>query len=135
MFRTWQVAAPGGKAPEVDYVVPVPLYPRKRRERTYNQSGLLGGALAERLGRPVRHLLCRIRETPTQTRLTARERAKNVRGAFQLRGWVGTRVEGKRILLVDDVMTTGSTVNECARVLRGGGAEAVYVLTVARGVG
>ncbi len=116
----------------VDAVAPVPLFPARRRARGYNQAELLSGTLAGWLGRP--HFpgaLRRARETPTQTHLTAADRATNVRDAFVSRG--GDRLAGLRLLLVDDVMTTGATVNECARALKAAGAAAVQVCTVGRG--
>lgn len=115
-----------------DAVAAVPLHPRKERERTYNQSALLAGALARRRGWPLlRRCLARTRETATQTHLSASERRRNVGGAF-----VATNpawIDGRRIMLVDDVMTTGATVNEVSCVLKKAGAAAVYVLSVARG--
>jgi len=120
-----------GREP-LDAVAWVPLYPARQRARTYNQSGLLAVALARRLKLPAaRGCLARTRDTETQTHLSARERAANVRGAFVVRDpeWV----EGRRFLLVDDVMTTGATVNECARALKEAGAAKVFVVTVARG--
>ncbi len=117
-----------------DAVVPVPLHPVKRRERGYNQSALLAAGLSRRLGLPLMggRTLLRLRPTPSQTRLTARQRLTNVKGAFgTLRPAAWT---GKRVLLVDDVMTTGATVSACAEVLLNAGAVAVDVLTVARGI-
>lgn len=116
---------------EIDAVTFVPLYPVRQRERGYNQSELLARVLAGRLRKPLKRCLARIRPTQTQTNLTARQRATNVKGAFRSRPVQG--LEGCRVLLVDDVMTTGATVNECARMLKEGGAERVYVVTVARG--
>jgi ComF family protein len=116
----------------LDVVCPVPLHHARRRRRGYNQSDLLAGSLARLLGLDYRaNLLRRVRPTPTQTSLTALERAANMRNAFKVRfpGWL----KGRRVLLVDDVMTTGATVNECARALRKGGAREVWAVTVARG--
>ncbi len=116
----------------VDVVTAVPLFWRRRLARGYNQAALLAGDLARRLGRPFEgRILRRVRSTDTQTHLTARERATNVEGAFQVRR--PARIEQRRVLLVDDVMTTGATVNECARVLMKAGAGRVDVVTVARG--
>jgi len=117
-----------------DGVCAVPLHPVKRRERGYNQSALLAAALARRLGLPFlgRHSLRRVRPTPSQTHLTAKQRLTNVIGAFdttRTSGWAG-----KKLLLVDDVMTTGATVGACASVLRKAGAASVDVVTVARGI-
>ncbi len=115
----------------IDLVTFVPLYPARQRERGYNQSELLARALARRLRKPLKRCLARIRPTRTQTNLTAPARATNVKDAFRPRRARG--FAGRRVLLVDDVMTTGATVNECARMLKRGGAEQVYVVTVARG--
>jgi ComF family protein len=116
----------------LDGVLAVPLHPRKERIRTYNQSGLLAAGLARALGKPLLGgSLVRTRDQGTQTHLTARDRTANVRGAFGVRK--PDRVVGRRLLLVDDVMTTGATANACARALKNAGASAVYVATVARG--
>lgn len=116
----------------VDSVICVPLFHARQRQRGYNQSLLLAIEVARRIGRPLlRRALARVRPTPTQTHLTAPQRATNVRGAFKVRR--PKRFEDARLLLVDDVMTTGATVNECARVLKRAGAKRVSVLTVARG--
>jgi ComF family protein len=115
-----------------DAIACVPLHPVKARERTYNQARLLAGELGRHLGVPVAHrALARQRFTRTQTRLDAEERKRNVRGAFQaaLPEWI----DGRRWLLVDDVMTTGATVDECARVMKAAGAVSVSVVTLARG--
>lgn len=117
---------------EFDFLTPVPLHARRRREREYNQAELLARALGRRLGRPVRPgALRRVRATPSQTRLTVKERADNMKNAFEagrLRALAGARV-----LLVDDVMTTGATLHDAARALRQGGAAEVRAVTVARG--
>ncbi|MBT3191577.1 MAG: ComF family protein [Verrucomicrobia bacterium] len=115
-----------------DGVAYVPLHPRKGRERSFNQSRLLAADAAKRLSIPILHrALSRVRVTCTQTRLNAEERKRNVRGAFvaTMPEWI----EGRRLLLVDDVMTTGATVAECSRVLMDAGAVSVHVVTVARG--
>jgi len=115
-----------------DGVAYVPLHPRKARERSFNQARLLAADVSRRLNIPVLHsCIKRVRFTSTQTRLNSEERKKNVRGAFEatMPDWTC----GRRILLVDDVMTTGATVNECARVLMDTGALSVHVATVARG--
>lgn len=117
---------------DVDAVTFVPLHHRKERERTYNQSQLLASELAALLRKPLfSRCLVRWRETRTQTALNAAERRKNMQGAFRAvnEKWI----QGRRILLVDDVMTTGATVDECAKVLNEAGAAEVRVLTVARG--
>jgi len=115
-----------------DLVVPVPLYHVRRRERGYNQSAVLAAELARRLGtRMSARLLRRIHPTASQTNLTAAQRLSNVQTAFH--HGREKRLAGRRVLLVDDVMTTGATVNACAKALKKGGAESVHVLTVARG--
>lgn len=115
-----------------DAVTYVPLYPRKERERTYNQAALLADGLAKTLDLPLLGTcLRRTHSTATQTNLTASQRRRNIQGAFaaEQQRWL----TGRSLLLVDDVMTTGATVDECAKVLKKGGAHKVYVVTVARG--
>ncbi len=115
-----------------DLVVPVPLHHVRRRERGYNQSALLARELGRQIGcRSSDRLLRRIRPTDTQTNLTAPQRLSNVKNAFQFRKEKG--LAGRRVLLVDDVMSTGATVNACAKALKKGGAESVHVITAARG--
>lgn len=115
----------------VQAIVPVPLHPRRQRERGFNQALLLAAEVGRALGVPVEaRVLARGRPTPSQAELSAVDREANVHGAFVLRG----AVRWGRVLVVDDVMSTGSTVGECARVLRRGGAGEVAVLTLARTV-
>jgi competence protein ComFC len=115
----------------VDIIVPVPLHAARQRERGYNQSWLLARALGEELAFEAEpNLLRRTRATPSQTRLNRRERASNMKDAFTVPG-AGT-VAGKTVLLVDDVYTTGSTLNECSRALSLDGAAAVYCIAFAR---
>jgi ComF family protein len=112
-----------------DLVVPVPLHPDRLRERSYNQALLLARVVGERLGKPVPpRLLQRIRATTPQQGLTAEARRRNLKGAFALSG----PLHGERILLVDDVLTTGATVRECSRVLLDGGAGDVQIAVLAR---
>jgi competence protein ComFC len=112
-------------------LVPVPLHSVRQREREFNQAEVLARLLSQRCGIPVIPCLKRTRYTSTQTRLDRWERMKNLRGAFELRR--NARVQGRHLILIDDVFTTGSTVNECASVLRRAGAATVRVMTVARG--
>jgi ComF family protein len=115
-----------------DILVPVPLHAVRRRERGFNQSAILARELGRRLGRSVvPRAVRRIRHTTTQTHLTAKQRLSNVKNAFQ--SGRGKMLAGQRVLLVDDVMTTGATVNACAKALKKGGAASVHVITVARG--
>jgi ComF family protein len=116
----------------LDTVTYVPLYPARERERSYNQALLLAQGLAAACPSLVlRACLRRIRPTPSQTHLTASARLANVKAMFSIRAL--RHVAGRRILLVDDVMTTGATVGECARMLKQAGAALVGVLTVGRG--
>lgn len=112
-----------------DALVPVPLHPRRQRERGFNQATALAKLLARPSGLPLWPALRRVRWTETQTQFERNERLENLRGAFAIH----RPVRGKHLLLVDDVFTTGSTVNECARILRRAGAASVRVITVARG--
>lgn len=122
----------------MDVVVPVPLYGRRLRERGFNQVYLAirhwqNRTWRESLPGPLeveKSVLRRIRSTPPQTGLGRSERLRNVKGAFELAA--PDTIRKKKILLVDDVYTTGATVNECAKILLKGGAETVDVLTVAR---
>jgi ComF family protein len=112
-------------------LLPVPLHVRRLRQRGFNQAVLLGEVLARQWGVPLdRYQLLRTRWTEPQVNLSAAERVANVRGAFAVAAKHG--LAGKRVLLVDDVYTTGSTVRECARLLAQAGAAAVGVVTVAR---
>lgn len=116
---------------EWDAVVPVPLHRSRRRRRGFNPAGVLARAAARRLGlRVVPGLLRRVRATPPQTGLPRRQRLRNVRGAFRVRR--PGAVRGLRILLVDDVVTTGATAGECVRVLLRAGARRVDLVTAAR---
>lgn len=117
-------------APRPDCLVPVPLHWRRRLRRGFNQSDLLATDLGRCLGRiPVAPLLRRVRATPAQSALPAERRGGNVRGAFR----TGMRLPRVRCAaLVDDVMTTGSTLNECARALKRAGVERVEIWVVAR---
>jgi ComF family protein len=115
-------------------LVPVPLHPLRRFERGYDQADLLARELAERLELPCVRALSRTRATPPQGTPGAVSRAANVRGAFAAR-WNRRRIAGRSIWLVDDVLTSGATASECARVLKRGGAVDVGVLCIARAGG
>lgn len=126
-------AATGLDPGEWDAIVPIPLHRSKRRSRGFNQAALLARRLSEATGIPTReNWLNRAKETATQTRLTRSERALNMVGAFACND--NAVPPGARVLLVDDVLTTGATADACARALLGGGAAVVDVWTVARGV-
>jgi len=116
-----------------NWIVPVPLHPAKQREREFNQAERLARRLSAAAKVPLnRRLLRRTAPTRTQTLLSREERLANVRNAFSMR--CGKRLNGERIILIDDVFTTGATTGACARVLRVAGAAEVQVWTVARGV-
>lgn len=126
-------AAPELGRGQWDWIVPVPLHPAKEREREFNQAERLATRLSAATGLPLNtRLVRRVVPTRTQTLLSREERLANVRRAFALRR--GARLDGKRLVLVDDVMTTGATTSACARALREGGAGDVCVWTVARGI-
>src|SRR5437764_7473034 len=115
---------------QFDAIVPVPLHPARQRERGFNQAMLLAEWLSSHLGLPLRPALERIHYTTTQTAFDRSERMQNLRGAFRLRKKADVRK--LRVLLIDDVLTTGSTLSECARILKKGGARSVYAATAAR---
>lgn len=116
-----------------DIVVPVPVHPARLKVRGYNQAERIARPLAHTLGVPFRsYLLMRIRPRPEKLRLTMRERWRTVRGAYAMQP--GARVDNLRVLLVDDVLTTGATLDACSRALRQAGASNVVALTVARAV-
>src|SRR6266566_5687444 len=113
-----------------DVIVPVPLHPARQRERGFNQASLLAELLSAETSIPVKPLLERTRYTTTQTALDRSERMENLHNAFRLRK--NADVRGLRVLLVDDVLTTGSTLNECARILKRASAFSVHAATAAR---
>jgi len=114
-----------------DALVPVPLHPRRQRERQFNQAAILAEHLSRSSKIPVREFLRRSRYTGTQTRLDRKARRQNLRDAFSLRQ--DADVTDLDLLLVDDVLTTGSTLDACAAILLENGARSVRALTVARG--
>lgn len=114
-----------------ELIVPVPLHHQRLRERGFNQALVLGKVLSKKMGKKISaRALRRTRYTIPQVQLDHSEREKNVRGAFEVP--YQRKVKDKTLLLIDDVFTTGATVNECARVLKKSGAKAVFVLTLAR---
>jgi ComF family protein len=117
--------------PLPELLIPVPLHTSRVRERGFNQSKELGQLLGRKLGMPMDYsIVRRCRATQAQTGLSAKERQHNIKGAFEVIGQVSAR----RVALVDDVMTTGSTVNELARCLKRSGVHEVEVWVVARAV-
>ncbi len=131
----WMVRSGGELLAESDLIAPVPLHRRRLFTRRYNQAALLAGEIGRQADRPVIwDVLERTRATKTQTRLSAAARTANVQGAFRVRPRRAEQVQGKRVILVDDVLTTGATADACARTLRDAGAAQIFVLTLARTV-
>lgn len=132
-FANWMTRAGEELLHEADALIPVPLHWTRLFKRRFNQSADLARAISKRTKLPViDDVLERVRATPPQVGLARDERAKNVHGAFSVEKTARAKVKGKRIVLVDDVLTTGATANACARVLRRAGASKVDVLTLAR---
>ena len=126
-------AAPELRGQKWDFIVPVPLHSLKEREREFNQAEILARHLSCATGISLNtKLLRRVTFTMTQTRLTRQQRSENMRGAFAVRS--GVKLSGEKIVLVDDVFTTGATTSACARALKAAGAGEVCVWTVARGL-
>ena len=126
-------AGPALKREQWDGIVPVPLHAAKKNQREFNQAERLARPLARATGIPLwPKAIKRVTPTRTQTKLSRAERTANVRRAFTLNA--GNSFSGQRLVVVDDVLTTGATTSACARVLRAGGAAEVCVWTVARGL-
>lgn len=118
------------RLPRVDCVVPIPLYWTRQLRRGYNQSSLLARRLSIHLDVPAEELLKRNRSTGQQSKLTQKERGRNLSGAFSIKDL--PKVKNRVILLADDVMTTGATLSEAASVLKKAGAAKVYVFALAK---
>ncbi|NQW09781.1 MAG: ComF family protein [Alphaproteobacteria bacterium] len=129
----WMRVAGAELLAEAEVLVPVPLHRWRLWARRYNQAALLAHGVARATGLPVAdRCLLRVRRTPSQGRLTASQRARNVQGAFAVAPDRRAEIAGRRVLLIDDVLTSGATATACARTLRRAGAVAVDVLTLAR---
>jgi ComF family protein len=132
-FAAWMARAGSDILADADLLAPVPLHRWRLLKRRYNQAALLAQGVGRRCGVSVlADLLIRRRPTRPQEGLTRAGRRRNVRGAFVLRPRYMARVAGKRVVLIDDVLTTGATLDECARALLAAGAAEVCVLTLAR---
>lgn len=112
--------------------IPIPLFSSKLRKRGYNQSEILAKALSKKFGFTVQNVLKRTRDTKTQYKLKKEDREENIRNAFSLKARVGLYARGKNVFLVDDIVTTGSTLKEAAKILKKAGASKVFGLTLAR---
>lgn len=132
LFARWITSAGADILRGADVLVPVPLHRWRLLSRKFNQAALLANEVSRLTGVPRDPLLLRRRKpTPSQVGLTAAERQRNLSGAFEIPKSMRARIDGKRVVLIDDVITTGSTMGACARVLRRTGAAQVDVLAVA----
>ncbi len=132
-FSAWMSRAGDELLREADALIPVPLHWTRLFQRRFNQSAELARAISRQRRLPViDDAIARVRATPPQIGLARDERAKNVHGAFSIEKSARAKVKGRRIVLVDDVLTTGATANACARVLRRAGVLRIDVLTLAR---
>ncbi|MEO0729697.1 MAG: ComF family protein [Pseudomonadota bacterium] len=132
LLGRWMAMAGHDLIADCDVIIPVPLHRWRLISRRFNQSAELAREIARLTAKPIAyHVLARHRNTPQQAQLTSKERLKNPRGAFRVSKTHQAKLKGKRVLLVDDVMTTGATVNACARELKKAGASGVDVLTLA----
>ncbi len=113
---------------EVDCIIPVPLHKKRLAERGFNQAELIANILGKQIHKPVKNVLQRIRHTTHQSKLSRKKRLQNVIGAFDI-----DFIPPARVLLVDDVYTTGSTMGECAKELKKHGVDKIYAFTLARG--
>lgn len=132
-FMPWLKRAGEGMLGNADLLIPVPLHPMRLLSRRYNQAGIIAQCLSKETG--IKHLpmaLKRTRATVSQGHLKSDERAKNVRKAFAVRKQYESYLNAKNVVLIDDVFTTGATVNECTKVLKKTGAARVDILTLAR---
>jgi len=131
----WMLRAGADILPQADAIIPLPLHNRRFRHRGYNQAAELGRNLARLAGKEFwPQILLRRKYTIPQVGLSAKERARNVRGVFALRPEAKALLKGRAVVLVDDVYTTGATVKAAARVLKRAGAAEVFVLTFSRAV-
>lgn len=136
LFGRLMAAAARQLTPAADIITPIPLSRLRLAARRFNQAALLASALGRETGTPVALMaLRRTRRTVSQVGLSRAERRKNVGGAFAVAPGQAGRIEGRRVLLVDDVITTGATADACAAVLKAAGAQAVDVVALARTVG
>lgn len=135
VFAPWLARAGEQFLSRVEWIIPVPLHWKRLLLRRYNQAALLAYALSHVCGLPVLpDIVLRKKSTPPQAGLTRKGRENNMRGAFMVRENMRAALKSKSVLLIDDVMTTGTTLNACARVLHDAGVVDVYAVTLARTV-
>jgi len=135
LFNRWLAHAGAELLADAELIVPVPLYRSRLWWRRFNQSAMLAQGVSRLSGVPVDcFVLKRVRRTASQVGLSAEQRKRNVAGAFKIAPSRGPAIKGRKIVLVDDVITTGATAEACARVLKRGGAARVDVLALARAV-
>ncbi len=129
----WRLYGDKMKEWGVECIIPVPLHPKRRRQRGYNQAEIIAGFLGDYAGLPVcRNAVRRVRYTERQKKLDNRERRKNLKDAFQVsEKWKPV----KKVLLIDDIYTTGNTIDEISQKLRGHGVEKIWFLTISIGQG
>jgi ComF family protein len=136
LLARWMASAGAELLPDAEIIVPVPLHYLRLVRRGFNQSVWLAASLSRRSGAELCiDALKRVRATPIQGGLSAEGRRRNVQGAFRVRKGRESRIKGKKILLIDDVLTTGATAEACSRALKRAGAQCVDVLTLARVAG
>ncbi len=117
---------------EAAFLVPVPIYKRRQRKRGFNQAEVLAKHLSKICSIPVLNALVRVKNTASQTKLTREQRKENIENAFVLAKGMEDKIKKEAIILIDDVCTTGATLEECARVLKEAGAREVLALTALR---
>jgi len=128
-----QMSRAGRRFADADYIVPVPLHPKRLARRSYNQAALLAKACANYMrGDYAADILSRKKDTPSQGAQTGKGRFRNVQGAFSVSEPGRNKIKNKSLILIDDVFTTGATLESCARTLKRAGANKVYVLSLAR---
>lgn len=133
MFVNWLMQAGKNIIPKCDFVTPVPMYKTKLIVRKYNQAALLANSLSKKSGKVcIVDLLTKIKDTENQSKLNRYERIRNLDRAFSVKRKFLSKLANKTILLIDDVITTGSTTNECSNMLMQSGAKNVFVLTIAK---
>ena len=133
VMANWMINAGAHLLEDTDIIVPVPLNYRRLVSRGYNQAGWLADAIGKQSGKTVAHAaLRRIRATPSQAGLSARARHKNVAGAFRVPPSKTKQIQGRKVLLIDDVLTTGATLGACAKALTQAGAAQINVIVLAR---